>query len=85
MDGYLTWVAAGLEQRFVLAASVEKGRDQHCRLLLTALMLHNVSGIAEGGDYLHNSPSEAQMLNSIGIVALAANGLHLPEGGDFNH
>ena len=41
MDGYLTWVAAGLEQRFVLAASVEIGKEQHCRLLLTALMQHN--------------------------------------------
>ena len=42
MDGYLTWVAADLEQRFVLAASAEIGKDQHYRQLLMALMPHNL-------------------------------------------
>lgn len=29
---------------------------------------HNASGIAEGGDYLHNSPLEAQKFNVVQLL-----------------
>lgn len=39
----------------------------------------NVSGIAEGGDYLHNSPSEAQKFN---VVQLLISGTSAPTFGN---
>ncbi len=40
---------------------------------------HNGSGIAEGGDYLHNSPSEAQQFN---VVQLLISGTSAPTFGN---
>ena len=40
---------------------------------------YNVSGIAEGGDYLHNSPSEAQKFN---VVQLLISGTSAPTFGN---
>jgi hypothetical protein len=42
-------------------------------------MEHNVSGIAEGGDYLHNSPPEAQKFN---VVQLFISGKSAPTFGN---
>ena len=42
-------------------------------------MAHNGSGIAEGGDYLHNSPSEAQKFN---VVQLLISGTSAPTFGN---
>ena len=42
-------------------------------------MEHNGSGIAEGGDYLHNSPSEAQKFN---VVQLLISGTSAPTFGN---
>lgn len=42
-------------------------------------MTANVSGIAEGGDYLHNSPSEAQKFN---VVQLLIGGTSAPTFGN---
>ena len=42
-------------------------------------MAHNVSGIAEGGDYLHNSPLEAQKFN---VVQLLISGTSAPTFGN---
>ena len=39
----------------------------------------NVSGIAEGGDYLHNIPSEAQKFN---VVQLHISGTSAPTFGN---
>ena len=39
----------------------------------------NVSGIAEGGDYLHDSPSEAQKFN---VVQLLIGGTSAPTFGN---
>ena len=43
------------------------------------MMRNNGSGIAEGGDYLHNSPSEAQKLN---VVQLLISGTSAPTFGN---
>lgn len=40
---------------------------------------YNGSGIAEGGAYLHNSPSEAQMFN---VVQLLISGTSAPTFGN---
>ena len=40
---------------------------------------YNGSGIAEGGDYLHNSPSEAQKFN---VVQLLISGTSAPTFGN---
>ena len=40
----------------------------------------NVSGIAEGGVYLHNSPSEAQKFN---VVQLLISGMSVPTFGNI--
>ena len=40
---------------------------------------YNVSGIAEGGDYLHNRPSEAQNFN---VVQLLISGTSAPTFGN---
>jgi len=42
-------------------------------------MTDNGSGIAEGGDYLHNSPSEAQKFN---VVQLLISGTSAPTFGN---
>ena len=42
-------------------------------------MIANGSGIAEGGDYLHNSPSEAQKFN---VVQLLISGTSAPTFGN---
>lgn len=48
-------------------------------LFLYFLIEANVSGIAEGGDYLHNSPSEAQKFN---VVQLLISGTSAPTFGN---
>ena len=46
---------------------------------VSAGIAHNVPGIAEGGDYLHNSPSEAQKFN---VVQLLISGTSAPTFGN---
>ena len=45
----------------------------------TSFITANGSGIAEGGDYLHNSPSEAQKFN---VVQLLISGTSAPTLGN---
>lgn len=47
--------------------------------MLVAPISFNGSGIAEGGDYLHNSPSEAQKFN---VVQLLISGTSAPAFGN---
>ena len=52
---------------------------QNLTIFGVPLIAGNVWGIAEGGDYLHNSPSEAQMFN---VVQLLISGTSAPTFGN---